>query len=131
MRTTLPSKPSSRSVSAAFAPANAAPAITNVRSSIACSFRQREELGAGARVLPDQPVKSGRGRSRAGLLHPAQRHAHVLRVKYDADTLGPEPALEPVRHLRGQPLLHLQIAGEQVDDACQLGQADDALVGYV
>src|SRR4051795_4377789 len=120
MRTTLPSKPSSRSVSAAFAPANAAPAITNVRSSIACSFRQREELGAGARVFPDQAVKSGRGRSRTGLLPPAQRHAHVLCVEYHAAPLRAEPVLEPVGDLGGQPLLHLQVAGEQVHDACQL-----------
>ena len=68
---------------------------------------------------------------RAGLLDPAQRHAHVLGLEHDADALGLELALEPARDLRRQPLLDLQGAGEQLDDPGQLREADDPLAGQV
>ena len=39
--------------------------------------------------------------------------------------------LQPVRHLDGQAFLHLEVASEQLDDAGQLGQAEDALARKV
>ena len=58
-----PSKPSSRSVSAAFAPARPAPTMTNVRGSdTAASCGEGEELLAGARVVADEAVQRATSR---------------------------------------------------------------------
>src|SRR5215212_7947777 len=112
-----PSKPSSRRVSAALAPARPAPTITNVFWSDTASSGQGQELLARARVVAHEPVQGGRDGARAGLLHAPQRHAHVLGLDDDADALRLEVVVQPPRHLRGQPLLDLQVAGEELDDA--------------
>ena len=39
--------------------------------------------------------------------------------------------MQPAGDLRGESLLNLEIAGEQLDDADQLGQPQDALGGDV
>jgi hypothetical protein len=50
----------------------------------------------------------------------------VLGLDDDADALGLELVAEPVGHLLGEPLLHLEVSGEALDDPGQLGQAEDA-----
>ena len=96
-----------------------------------CPRGQGQELLAGAGVVADEAAqRRGHGLG-AELLHAAQRHAEVLGLENDADALGFELELEPVGDLRGQPFLDLQIAGEELDDAAELAQADDPLVGQI
>src|SRR5690349_11550319 len=96
-----PSKPPSRSASAAFAPARLAPTITNVRSSLISFLSpyscpdEGQELLARPRVVSQQPVQRRSHRARAGLLHAAQRHAHVLGLEHHADALRRQVLLEP------------------------------------
>ena len=92
---------------------------------------QGEELLARAGIVAHQAVQRRRDGARARLLDAAQRHAHVLGLDHDADALRLELALEPARDLRGQPLLDLQRAGEELDHAGELRQADDPLAGQV
>src|SRR5215213_2628197 len=123
-----PSNPSARSASAALAPARPAPAITYVSG---MARRQRQELAARARVVAHEPVQRRGDRRRPRLLHAADRHAHVLGLEHDADTLRRELALQPAGDLRGQPLLDLQRAGEVIDHPSELRQPDDPLAGDV
>ena len=53
----------------------------------------------------------------------------MLGLQDDADALGLELVLEPISDLGGQPLLDLQVAGEQLDDATELAQADERSPG--
>ena len=57
-----------------------------------------------------------------------QRHAEVLGLDHDADTLGPQLVAQPVCHLLGEPLLDLEVAGEALDDPGELGEPEDAVV---
>ena len=57
---------------------------------------------------------------RTELLHPAQRHAEMLCLEHHADALGPQVVVEPAGDLRREPLLDLEVAREQLDDARQL-----------
>ncbi len=43
----------------------------------------------------------------------------------------PQPLLHPVGYLSRQALLNLEVAGEQIDDATELGEADNPLAGKV
>src|SRR5947209_9320948 len=133
MRTTRPSKPSLRSVSAALAPASAAPTITKMRSEVDISAPggEGEELLPGAGIVADQAMQRGRDRAGPHLLHPAQRHARVLGFDDHADALRGQVLLEPSRHLGGETLLQLKIPREQLDHARELGDPDDALTGQV
>ena len=47
------------------------------------------------------------------------------------DATGLEPFLQPVGHLHRQALLHLQVAGEEVDDPAELREADDLLTRQI
>src|SRR4051812_40019070 len=121
-----PSKPSSRSASAAFAPASAAPTITCVvGSGMARPSRKCEELPAGTHIVSHETMERRGHRARAGLRGAAQGHAGVLGLEHHADTLRRQLALEPVRHLRREPLLDLEVAGEVVDHASELREPDD------
>src|SRR4051812_9248477 len=99
-----PSKPPSRKASAALAPARLAPTIAKVLWSL-MSFlsspysraRQGQELLPCSRIAPHETVQGGGHGSRPGLLHPAKRHAHVLRLDHHADALRRQVLLEPVR----------------------------------
>ena len=51
-----------------------------------------------------------RRRHRAGLLHPAQRHAHVLGLDHHRNAARFEDFVDRGRHLRGEVLLRLQAA---------------------
>jgi hypothetical protein len=55
----------------------------------------------------------------------------VLGLDHHADSLGGKVLLQPVRDLNGKPLLHLEVPGEQLNHARQLGQTEDALTGQV
>ena len=55
----------------------------------------------------------------------------MLGVEHDADALRREVIGPPAGDLGGQALLDLQAAGEQVDDAGELRQPQDALAGQV
>src|SRR3954447_14192590 len=97
-----PSKPCSRSSSAALAPARLAPAMTNV-CFISCPFgalgaHQFQELLAGAMVVADEALQGRGDGSRAGLLPAARERAEVR---------GPDPHADPPRR---------QLVGEPVGD---------------
>jgi hypothetical protein len=96
-----------------------------------CPRGQRQELLAGAGVVTDQAVQRRGHGLRAELLHAPQRHAQVLGLEQDTDAPGLQLALQPAGDLGGQALLDLQVAGEQLDDAAELAQADDPLPGQV
>jgi hypothetical protein len=51
----------------------------------------------------------------------------MLGLQHHADALRLELGLQPAGDLRGQPLLDLQVAREQLDDATELAQTDDPL----
>src|SRR5215218_6621531 len=127
-----PSKPSWRRVSAALAPARLAPTMMWVWLLVmGCPRGQGQELLAGAGVVADEAVeRRGHGLG-AQLLNAAQRHAQVLGLQDDPDASGFELALEPVGDLRGQPLLDLEIAAEELDDAAELAEADDPLARQI
>src|SRR5918995_1638840 len=55
----------------------------------------------------------------------------MLGLKYDADSLGLELAVEPLGDVRGEPLLDLQVPSEQLDDAAELAEADQRLAGEI
>src|SRR5687768_11363952 len=101
-----PSNPSSRSVSAALAPARLAPTITCVCSLLmGTPLGKGQELLAGTNVVADQPAKRRGDGLGTELLDAAQRHAHVLRLEDDPDSLGFQLTLEPVGDLSREPLL--------------------------
>ena len=66
-----------------------------------------------------------------GFAHAAHRCAQVRRLDDDAHAERLQPLHEQVRDLLGEALLDLEAAGVHVDDARDLGQADDAAVGDV
>jgi hypothetical protein len=55
----------------------------------------------------------------------------VLGLDHHADPLWRQVILQPVGDLLGQPLLHLQITGEQLDHPRQLGQPEDPIARQV
>src|SRR3954469_4297861 len=127
MRTMRPSNPSSRSASAVFAPARAAPTITWVwLSGISRPSCEGQKLLAGAGVVADEAVKCGGDGVGALLLDAAQGHAEGLGLDHHPDALGRELLLEPAGDLGGQPLLDLEGAGEEVDYAGELRETEDA-----
>src|SRR5918994_3448840 len=112
MSSRRPSKPSARSVSAAFAPARLAPTITNVWSAlIGGPRRQSHELLPRACVVSHQTAERGGHGGGAELLDPAQRHAQMLGLQHHAHPLGRQLVLEPVGDLSGEALLELEVAG--------------------
>src|SRR3954469_8491429 len=148
MSTTRPSKPSARRVSAAFAPASPAPTTTTPSGPVMgcrplgrwwtrrspADAGEGEELLAGTSVLPQDTAQGGSERPGAGGADPAQRPAQVLGLDDDADTSRGQVVLQPAGDLLGQPLLHLEVAGEQLDDPGELRQPQDPVprqVGHV
>ena len=67
----------------------------------------------------------------AGRPDAAQGHAQVLGLDDHTDTARGQVLLQPVGHLLGQPLLDLQVAGEQLEHPGELRQAQDPLAGQV
>src|SRR5581483_11270849 len=101
------------------------------RYPLAAQAGEGEELLTGAGVVAQQAVDGGGDRARALGPDAAVRHAEVLGLDDDADALRLEILVQPVRDLLGQALLDLQVPAEELDDAGQLGQAEDALAGHV
>ena len=92
---------------------------------------ERQELGAGRRVLA-HPTQQSRGHG-AGSLGPGAAHAHagVLGLDHHSDAVRRELLAQVVGDLAGEPFLGLHPAGEVVDGARQLGQPDDPVGGQV
>ena len=90
---------------------------------------QAHRLGTGLRVLLHQTTHRGRDGTRAGLLDPSHRHAHVLAVQYHDDTTRHQRPHQQIRDLRGQPLLYLRPAAVYLDQPGELGQPSDPPVG--
>ena len=66
-----------------------------------------------------------------GVVDAAGGHALVLGVDQDGDALGLSDVLDGVEDLRGHGLLRLQALGVDLDDAGDLGDADDAVERHV
>src|SRR3546814_2724843 len=58
----------------------------------------------------------------------AHGHAHMLGFEHDGGTAGAEMFVDGVDDLRCQVFLGLQAPGEDIDQACQLGKADHAVM---
>src|SRR3954451_20628961 len=111
-----PSNPSSRRASAAFAPVSAAPTITCVLvSGMGRPSGECEALLTGTRIVAHETMQRRGDRPRAWLRGAAQRHACVLALEHHAHALRRQLVLEPVRDLRREALLDLEVAGEVVD----------------
>ncbi len=65
------------------------------------------------------------------LFDAAHHHAEVLGLEDDGDALGVDGVGDGVGDLAGEALLHLQAAGEDVDEAGNFAEADDLAVGDV
>src|SRR4051794_9153575 len=115
----VPVWPASRMASTALAAASPAPtttipgvllmwfssAVVLLRS---CSRAQAvEELGTGLRAVAERAAEGRRARRRACDVHATQRHAGVLGLDDDTDTLGIEVPVHPVGDLLRQTFLHL------------------------
>jgi len=62
------------------------------------------------------------------LLHAPHHHAEVLGFYDDRDALGLQHRFQRVADLLGEAFLGLEPAGEHVDDARDLAEADDVLI---
>ena len=74
-----------------------------------------------------------RARRRARSLAPARRAATCTgaRPRAPRPRRAARALVDPLGDLPGQPLLHLQVAREQLDDARELRQPDEAVAGHV
>src|SRR5215218_10845097 len=127
-----PSNPSSRSVSAALAPARLAPTITCVCSLLmGTPLGKGQELLAGTAVVADLSAKRRGDGLGAELLDAAEGHAHVLRLEDDSDSLRLQLTLEPIGDLRREPLLDLEVAAEELDHPAELAEPDDPLARQI
>ena len=87
--------------------------------------RQAQELVPGALVVAED-ARGARCVTVRELCFstPAHHHAEVGRLDDDADAAGLQHVHDRVGDLVGEPLLHLQPAGEHVHDARGLGEAE-------
>ena len=96
---------------------------------------QREELRAGARVVAQAAVQGGGDGAGARAPAPPGSLMHMCSASSTTPTpLGARCSCSQLAICLRQPLLHLQPAGEQLDDAGELGQPEDAVarqVGHV
>jgi len=81
-----------------------------------------EELGAGLEVVVELAEHGARRGVAVLLLDAAHLHAHVAPFHDHGHAGRIEDLADRLRHLVRQPLLHLQPAGEHVDDARDLAQ---------
>src|ERR1039458_7148354 len=88
---------------------------------------EAQELLARGRVVPDEPMQRRGDGLRARFLHAAQGHAQMLGLEYHAHPLWLKLLMQPAGDLDGQSLLELEIAGEEVNHAGELGQAEDPI----
>src|SRR3954454_16448405 len=76
---------------------------------------QCHELLPGPGIVPDQAVEGRGDGTGTGGTHTSDRHALVIGLDHDADSPRFDVVLQPGRDLLGQALLHLEVAGEQLD----------------
>ena len=84
-----------------------------------------QELVAGHRALAKLAAQCGGDRLGVLLLDAAHHHAQVDRLHHDADAAGSEHLVDRPGYLLGEPLLHLETAREDLDEARQLREPDD------
>src|SRR5688572_20113193 len=89
------------------------------------------ELLARPRVVLERAAPRARDRLGVLLLDPPHHHAEVECLDDDTDTGWLENFIDRRRDLLGEAFLHLKAAREDVDDARNLRQPDDVLLGDV
>ena len=90
-----------------------------------------EELRPGSRVVLEDAEHRARDRDRVLFLDAAHRHAQVRSLHDDADAERPDLVAQRLGDLAGQALLHLQAAREDLDQARDFAEPDDAALRYV
>src|SRR5882672_3556883 len=91
----------------------------------------REEFRARAGVGTEVPEELARDYRHARLVHAARGHALVHAFHDDAHAARLEHALDAMRDLRGERLLHLEPSRERLDHARELADADDLAIRQV
>src|SRR6185503_17898530 len=97
----------------------------------AATMNELQELGPRPRIPMEDTTHRARHRDGVLLLDAAHRHAQVRRLDDHRHAQRMQFRLERLGNLGGQPLLHLQPAGKDIDDAWDLAQADHAAVRNV
>ena len=92
---------------------------------------QLEKAVAIARIALEYAAEARRHSRDAMLAHTAHRHALVLGFDQDCDAARRQNRLDGAGDLCRQLLLRLQAAGEDLDDAGELRQADHAVARQV
>ncbi len=90
-----------------------------------------QQFGASCGLLAEDAEHGARNGIASLFLHSAHHHAEVRGFDDDGDAVGFEDAHEFFGDLRCHPLLDLQAARVDVDDAGDFGEADDFSVGDV
>src|SRR5437763_10539565 len=86
-----------------------------------------EQLLARARIVAQRAAQRRGHGPGAGFQYAADGHARMLGAEHHPDTPRLQLMLQPVGDLHGHAFLQLEIAGEHVNDTCQLRQTDDPL----
>ncbi|KAG1249111.1 hypothetical protein G6F68_013513 [Rhizopus microsporus] len=110
------------------------PAICPKRGGRVLLSDEAQEFGPGRRVVVEFAQHHGRDHGRVLLFHAAHHHAHVLGFDDDAHACRAGDGLDGLGDLAAEVFLDLQAAGIHLDDAGDLGQAQDAAgrqVGHV
>src|SRR3954467_5831201 len=87
---------------------------------------RRHQLAAQRRIGLEIAEPAFGDHRRLALIDAARAHAAVPRLDDHGNALGLQHRLEGAGDLDGQPLLELEAAGEGVDEARELRDADDA-----
>src|SRR5947209_3854929 len=90
--------------------------FSNLRSSPGAQSRQTEELGAAARVFTEASPVHARDNLATGLLDAAHDHTEMLRFDHHSSPNRIQRGNQSVGDLRGEPLLDLWTAREDVGD---------------
>mgnify|MGYP000061006275 FL=1 len=90
---------------------------------------ERQCLGARRLAFLEGAAHGAGGGGRAGLLHTAHAHAHVLGLQNHDHALRVQLFDQRVGDLRGQTFLHLRSFRESIHQARELRQSADASIG--
>src|SRR5262249_24423996 len=140
MCATISTSPVATSVATQVISPSASNFGAKARPSSTCSAEAKSPLPAAnhgddahllVRVFAERAAEVGGDRERAGLLDPAQRHAHVLGFKQNRDAARLENFLDRGRDLRGHVLLRLQAARIAVDEARELREPHHAIDRHI
>ena len=94
-------------------------------------FDEGHEFGADAGIGAEGAEDGGGDGDGVLFFDAAHHHAEVGAAHDDADALGAGDVLDGMGDLFGEALLDLEAAGEAIDDAGDLAEADDVAVGDV